>query len=158
MRRAQRQVEKKRAVGVGLGRDEGDGFSRESREHRDGIAVVDHAVVFNHGLHVAGVMKAVKAVESVGQRPIGNGAADRRQAVVFAGEGGACARIHILKVEMPLADDAGGVAMLSEKRGQGGSVFRDQAGSKALHHALLQFGSPGIAAGQQAVAGGRADG
>jgi len=58
---------------------------------------------------------------------------------------------------MPLADDAGVVALGFEEAGDGGAVFGDQARLVAGHDAALEFGAPGLAAGEEAVAGWRAD-
>jgi len=60
--------------------------------------------------------------------------------------------------EMPLADAGGGVAEGLEEPRQGDALRLEQGGGSTVQHAALQSGAPGVAAGEQCVAGRCADG
>ena len=62
------------------------------------------------------------------------------------------------QAEVPLADAGGGVALVLEQARDGEPARLDERRRAALQHAALQRTAPGVAAGQDAVARGRADG
>ena len=61
------------------------------------------------------------------------------------------------QAEVPLADAGGVVAVLLEQRGDGHAAGLDQGRGVSAEHALLEPRPPGVSAGEDAVAGGRAD-
>ena len=60
--------------------------------------------------------------------------------------------------EMPLADTAGPVPVVAEQGGDRGSSVFDEGRGVSIPHGPLPFGPPVVTAGQDAVAGGCADG
>ena len=59
--------------------------------------------------------------------------------------------------EMPLANAGGGVAERLEEPWQGDALRFEQGGGSPVQHAALQPRAPGVAAGEERVAGRRAD-
>jgi hypothetical protein len=62
-----------------------------------------------------------------------------------------------VEAEVPLAEHGGGVALAAQEAGQREPARLDQARTVALQHAALQPAAPGVAPGEQRVAGRRAD-
>jgi TonB-dependent receptor len=63
-----------------------------------------------------------------------------------------------VEAEMPLANGGGGVALAAEKLGDGEPALLDEARAETAEHALLERRAPAVAAGENIVARGRADG
>ncbi len=59
---------------------------------------------------------------------------------------------------MPFSDATCGITQRAEKRGHGHSVRLDERGAVSPEDALFEAGTPVVSAGEEAVAGGRADG
>ena len=119
------------------------------------------AVVLNIdiGRHIERPADAVVVVEAVG-----NGRAADGLGIIHIGAGavvqglgevGALGEIH---AQVPLAHGGGFITGPPEQRGHSGPAGLDQRLGVAAHHLGLEPGAPVVAAGQNAVAGGRADG
>ena len=144
-----------------------DGLTLEAWEHLDGRETFDDAVVLDEAGHRAGVGAAPEIIEAARDGAADDTGADREAGVAhlrFFRGGGGCRRSwrgRTLgeKAEVPLADGGGGVAIFLQQGWHGETILGDEwriVG--AVEHALLEPAAPRVTTGEQAVAGGRADG
>ena len=125
-----------------------------------GEAVVDP----DEGEHVEGGADAVVVVEAVVEGAVGDGGGVVDEGDVGEGFSEVALVIGGLAVfewpghsEVPFADAGGVVAVLFEEAGDGEAIFGDEGFGEASEHAALEVGTPVVAAGEEAVAGGGAD-
>ena len=153
------QVEEKRRVLVaGALVEVGHRFFREAGQHIDRVVMLDHRVVFDHALHVSGMVKPVVVVESSAGRAVGDFGANGSEAlrnpafIKFRSS----YWIGVEEVQMPLAQDGRVVALGFHETGHRGPVRRDQAGGESLDDSALKGRAPRVAPGHDTIAGRRA--
>ena len=78
----------------------------------DFIQTFDYLVVLDDGIHMPGVMDAMKGVKAAVDWSIGDGGSDWR-APLF-GQDLTCLGILILEIQMPFANDPRGVSLFLE--------------------------------------------
>ena len=140
MGRSVGQIEKKwRTLVLSSLIEVGHRFFGEAGQHVDGIVMFDHGVVFDHALHVSGMVKPMEVVESAAGGAVGDFRADGSEAArnlafieFFSGLG-----IGVEEVEMPLTEDGCVVALGLQETGHCGAVGRDQSRSESLNDAFL---------------------
>ena len=165
VRRAEREVEEERLAGRGALANVLDRMARDGRQHVDRRDGGGHAVVFEVSLHRARVLETAVAVEAARERAVGGDRAPGSSAGFFGGlgttghgHGGRGLAALYGETEMPFADDGGVITLPLQQVTDGEPVGGDQRLRVAIVNALLQVRAPRVAAGQQAVARGRADG
>ena len=146
-----------RTVVVGVGMF-GQGGAVEDLGWGDGNAVAVDVGVEPVGCGAAS--GAVEVVESSVKRAVWDGAGvvdsmDGRESVLADG-------VSVLvkegEADVPFADEGGCVSFSLEHGGEGEAIFFDEAGASGAGEDAFHAGSEGHASGEDAVAGGRADG
>jgi len=106
------------------------------------------------------VVDPVKAVESSGEGAIGDGCAHGNHFpfLLLLGEFFSGFGVGVAEVEVPFPEDGSVVALGFEEGSNGGSVGGDEVGAEPGDDAALEAGAPAVASGEEAIAGGSADG
>ena len=153
MRRTVRHIEKERCLLFGRSCfDILHGFTSQPWQHVYLIFVHDHGIVFDHPLHITRMMEAVEIIKTTFNRSIWNFTSNGRERFPpFALNNLSSRGIGILKVEMPLTDDARVVALCFEKTRDSGTVFSDEIWLKPLHDAALESRPPTVTTSHQTV-------
>jgi len=88
--------------------------------------VDDDPIIFDHGLHIAGMMKAVEIVKTTMDRAVRNPGTHWWRSTTLSFEFAAGVRIQILEVQMPFADHRCVVTVVPKKAGNSWTISGEQ--------------------------------